>query len=332
MTNYPYPMLERPERIWTKPTDQLRDLKVHEWVEYIGEGPINWEEYDVTILGAPLSKSSISTSAASENPEAMRQAWKSFGTYNLDEDIDLAALKVLDLGNVREHVTDIQWTQQQIREAMAAIRTYHPHTLPITLGGDHSITAKLLEGWKQVHTEETIGLLQLDTHFDLRDLTDIGPANGTPVRSLVESGNVKGEHVHTIGLHGFFNAKALKDYADAKGIHYTTMKQARSEGIGNVIRNSLEILGREVDTIYLTVDMDVLDITHNPGAPAATPGGMFTHELFESVQIAGAHPKVKAMDIVCLDPRKDIGEFGIKSAVHVMLSFLTGYCLRQNKK
>ncbi|WP_090398812.1 agmatinase family protein [Natribacillus halophilus] len=325
---YPYPMLDKPNRIWSRQTDQKEDLKVHEWIENVGESVPDWRDYDVTILGVPLSKSSISTSAASENPEAMREAWKSFGTYNLDEDIDLAQLKVIDLGNVKQHVTDIEYTHKQIQEAMVAMRTHHPHTLPLSLGGDHSITAKLVEGWKQAHPNETIGILQLDTHFDLRDPNTLGPANGTPIRQLIESETVQGEYVHNIGLHGFFNAKELKTYADEAGIHYTTMKQARKRGISSVIEEALAQLEDKVDTIYLTTDMDVLDIVHGPAAPAATPGGMYSEELFEAVQIAGEHPKVKAMDIVCLDPRKDVGTKSVKAAVHTMLSFLTGYCRR----
>ncbi|CEI81034.1 Formimidoylglutamase [Oceanobacillus oncorhynchi] len=331
MSHYPYPMLHKPNMIWSKQTEQTIDLKVHEWIETIGDTEVDWSPYDVTILGVPLSKSSISTSAASENPDAMRQAWKSFGTYNLNENIDLAALKAVDLGDVKQHVTDIASSHQNIEEAMAAIRSHHPHTLPITMGGDHSITAMLVKGWKKTHPEETIGILQIDSHFDLRDLKIFGPANGTPIRNIIESGTVKGEHIHTIGLHGFFNAKELKDVADQNGIRYTTMKQARKEGIQQVIAHALEQLNQQVDTIYLTVDMDVLDIVHGPGTPAAAPGGMYTEELFDAVQLAGEHPKVKAMDIVCLDPRKDIAQITVKNAVHTMLSFLTGYCKRRNK-
>lgn len=326
--DYPYPMLERSDMIWSKKTNKKSDLKVSEWIDTIGDTVPDFSNYDVTILGVPLSKSSISTSAASENPEMMRQAWKYFGTYNLDEDLDLAQLNVIDLGNVRQHVTDITNTHEHIQEAMVAMRQHHPHTLPIVLGGDHSITAMLVKGWKQAHPNETIGILQLDSHFDLRDLKELGPANGTPIRNLIESKIIKGEHVHNIGLHGFFNAKELKDYADQENVNYMTMKQARKKGIHTVIEEALKQLEKEVDTIYLTVDMDVLDIIHGPGTPAAAPGGMYSEELFDAVQLAGEHPKVKAMDIVCLDPRKDVGQITVKNAVHTMLSFLVGYCKR----
>ncbi|MDA8351800.1 MAG: agmatinase family protein [Firmicutes bacterium] len=329
---YPYPLLNPPRFRWNRPDPLPEDLSVHHWIETLSEAdrePVDWSEVDVTLLGVPLSRSSISASGASETPDALRRAWKGFATYNLEEEVDLNALRVVDLGDVKQHVTDIAVCHRNITEAMVAMRTHHPHTLPLTMGGDHSITAMLIKGWKKAHPEERIGLLQLDTHFDLRSLEADGPTNGTPVRNLIESGTLRGEDVWNIGLHGFFNARSLKTYADQAGIRYVTLKKARKQGVDATIREAIAALSQQVDTIYLTVDMDVLDMGLAPGAPAATPGGMRTEELFEAVRIAGTYPKVQAMDLVCLDPLRDVREASVKAGVHVMLSFLTGLVQRK---
>lgn len=329
--NYPYPLLNPPSFRW-RTNHKTTEPKVNEWIHTLAENDydIEWSKIDATILGVPLSRSSISASAASETPDALRRAWKYFTSYNLDYDVDLTDLTVVDLGDVRQHVTDIRVCHENIIEAMKAGRVHHPNAIPISMGGDHSITAMLVKGWKEVHQHETIGILQFDTHFDLRDLTEFGPTNGTPIRNLIENGIVKGEHVYNIGLHGFFNAKSLKNYADQVGLNYTTMREARNKGIETVVSAAIAKLSEQVDTIYLTVDMDVLDIGIAPGAPASTPGGMRTDELFEAITLAGQCPKVKAMDIVCLDPNKDIAQATVKAGVHVILSFLTGVKLRNN--
>lgn len=328
--NYPYPLLHPPSFRWGK--RDVTEPKVHEWIQALDHDQIiNWDDVDVTILGVPLSRSSISASAASETPDAFRRAWKYFTTYNLDEDVDLSVLNVVDLGDVRQHVTDIAYCHYQIEQAMLAMRKVHPQTFPLIIGGDHSITAMLVKGWKKAHPDERIGILQLDTHFDLRSLEDNGPSNGTPIRHLIEKQIVRGEDVWNIGLHGFFNAKSLKQYADQAKVNYITLKKARKEGVPQTVSMALEKLANTVDAIYLTVDMDVLDIAVAPGVPASTPGGMRTDELFEAVFVAGMHPKVKAMDIVCLDPFKDVQEATIKSGVHVMLSFLSGLVKRKQE-
>ncbi|MET3696821.1 formiminoglutamase [Bacillus oleivorans] len=329
MAGYPYPQLKPPNFRWHRPED-THEPKVNEWIQTLEPdgSEIDWDQIDVCLLGVPLSRSSISASAASENPDAIRRAWKYFTTYNLDVDVDLTELRVVDLGDVRQHVTDISVCHTNIKEAMLSMQKYHPQVFPLSIGGDHSITAQLVKGWKEAHPEERIGILQLDTHFDLRDLSDNGPSNGTPIRNLIESGTILGADVYNIGLHGFFNAKSLKEYADKMGVHYTTLRKARRMGVENAVEQALAELEQKVDTIYLTVDMDVLDIGIAPGAPASAPGGMRTDELFEAVYVAGQNEKVKAMDLVCLDPFKDAGEATVKAGVHVMLSFLSGLVMR----
>src|SRR5690606_39380452 len=101
-----------------------------------------------------------------------------------------------------------------------------------------------------------------------------------------------------------------------------TLRGSGRRGVDQAVAGALDFLAGKVDTIYLTVDMDVLDPGVAPGAPASTPGGMRTEELFEAVRIAGTHPKVKAMDLVCLDPHRDVREVTVKAGVHTMLSFL----------
>lgn len=327
MKNEIYRWVDRPTLMWD-PKKDVKEPKVNEWIRVFNEETKN---PDVVLLGVPLSRSSISASAASENPDAFRRAWKYFQTYNLDYDIDLKDLDVVDIGNVKQHVTDIKQCHENIKQAMNSIRGEFPDSIQLSVGGDHSITAMLVKGWKTVHPHEEIGILQFDTHFDLRDLKEFGPTNGTPIRNLIESGTIQGSNVYNIGLHGFFNAKSLKEYADEQGVHYVTMREARKKGIEHVVQNALSQLAEKVDTIYVTVDMDVLDISYGPGAPAATPGGMRTDELFEAVYLAGLHEKVKAIDIVCLDPFRDIAESTVKAGVHVMLSFLTGVYSRKGQ-
>lgn len=323
-----YEWITPPPFVWYT-NEGIEEPKVSEWIRPLAEKTTN---PDVVLLGIPLSRSSISASFASENPDAFRRAWKSFSTYHIDYDIDLKDLQVVDVGNVKQHVTDIATCHQNITGAMKTIRNQFPHSLPISIGGDHSITAMLVKGWKEAHPDEEIGILQFDTHFDVRDLKEFGPANGTPIRNVIESGYVKGENIYNIGLHGFFNTKSLKDFADEHGIHYLTMKETRRKGIENVVADALHDLATRVDTIYVTVDMDVLDIAYGPGAPAATPGGMRTDELFDAVYQAGLHEKVKAMDLVCLDPFRDVAESTVKSGVYTMLSFLTGVKSREMRK
>ncbi|MFP5113036.1 agmatinase family protein [Bacillaceae bacterium C204] len=331
MKSFLYPKLILPSFTWVRPDDGAEAQKVHEWIQPLTaeNDPEKSKAADFVVVGVPLSRSSISVSGASEFPEAFRRAWKGFTTYNLDEDIDLSEMTALDAGDVPMHVTDIRRCHDNIIAASAALHQHFGTSTVCAIGGDHSITAMMIKGLHQAKPEEKIGILQFDTHFDLRDMSDNGPSNGTPMRNLIESGVVEGRNMYNIGLHGFFNTKDLKKYADEKGVNYITLREARKKGIEETVFDCLEELASKVDTIYLTVDMDVLDIAYAPGVPASTPGGMTSAELLEGVLAAGRHSKVKAMDIVCLDPLKDTNaQPTVKLGTHVFLTFLTGVMLR----
>ncbi|KYD08593.1 agmatinase family protein [Heyndrickxia sporothermodurans] len=323
--------IDSPSFSWKKTTPG-KDVKVNEWIQSIHhlDKDEKQNDWDIVLMGVPLSRSSISASGASEFPEWFRRSWKGFNTYNLDEELDLRDLKVIDIGDVQMHYTDILLSHQYIKDAFHGVTKELAHSFPVTIGGDHSITAMLVKGLKETYPNEEIGILQLDTHFDLRDLKDHGPTNGTPIRNLIESGTIKGENVYNIGLHGFFNAPSLVEYAKEYGVNYITLTKARRNGIRETVEEALQVLAKKVDRIYLTVDMDVLDIAYAPGVPASTPGGMRTDELFEAVFAAGLHPKVGAMDIVCLDPTRDgTVQPTVKAGTHVFLSFLSGFYKRK---
>lgn len=332
MKSFLYPKLNPPSFTWVRPEKGATISKVHEWIEPLTaeSGPAKCKDADVVVVGIPLSRSSISASGASEFPDAFRRMWKGFTTYNLDEDVDLTELMVLDAGDVPMHVTDIPRCHENIIQASEAIHRTFTASKVCAIGGDHSITAMMVKGLHKAKPDQKIGILQFDTHFDLRDLADNGPSNGTPMRNLLESGVVEGSNMYNIGLHGFFNTKDLKEYANKHGVNYITLGRARKKGIVETVKGCLEELSAKVDLIYMTVDMDCLDIAYAPGVPASTPGGMTTAELLDSVLTAAKHPKLNAMDIVCLDPLKDTTvQTTVKLGTHVFLTYLTGVATRK---
>ncbi|KIL49475.1 agmatinase family protein [Jeotgalibacillus soli] len=315
---------------WTK--NGAHQGRVQHWVHTIEKWEKSIEQIDAVILGLPLSRSSISVSGASEYPLAFRKGWKGFSTYNIDESIDLAPLNVVDLGDVAMHGTDIVESQKRIQQAMEAVLQAFPSAITINIGGDHSVTASAVRGLKAVTDNETIGIFQFDTHLDLRDPAENGPSNGTPIRQLIEAGVVKGNHVYNIGLHGYFNSPDLIHYAKKHSVNMITLNKARQQGIVQTVRRALASLQQQVDRIYVTVDMDVLDVSFAPGVPASTPGGMFTHELFAALLEVGKHDEFKHIDFVCLDPLKDESASPtVKAGIYSFLQVLSGVIITRNQ-
>ncbi|GLI04064.1 formimidoylglutamase [Paenibacillus tyrfis] len=295
------------------------ETKVAQWLTpWDGEASV-----DFGFIGVPLSKTSISVSAASMTPNALRELFANVTTYSIDHDVDLQELNARDLGDIQMHVTDLLRCHANIEQGLTNVYEALPDLFPIIAGGDHSITCPSVKAFRN-NIGGPVGIVQIDSHMDVRNLQDGGPSNGTPIRGLIESGAVEGKHIAQIGLHSFANSKPYRDYAREQGITQFTARQVALEGVEKFVAQALEVAGSGTDAIYVTVDMDVLDQAYAPGVPAMVPAGMTSWQLLEAVFILGRHPKVKGFDVVCVDPMQDPRRATVRTALHVILNFMAG--------
>lgn len=321
-------LLNPPELIRHSNWRDRFETKVSEWLTpWDGEEPV-----DLGFIGVPLSKTSISISGASMTPNALRELFGKATTYSIDYDVDLQELQCArDLGDIQMHLTDLLRCHANIEQGLKNIYQAMPGLFPIIAGGDHSIACPSVKAFKS-HIGGKVGIVQIDSHMDVRNLEDGGPTNGTPIRGLIESGTVEGRHIAQIGIHSFANSKAYHDYAVAQGITQFTARQVARTGIEPLVEKAMQVAGMGTDAIYLTVDMDVLDQAYAPGVPAMVPAGMTSWQLLDAVYLLGQNPKVKGFDIVCVDPMQDPRRATVRAALHVILTFLAGYMKRVNIK
>ncbi|RXJ00283.1 formimidoylglutamase [Anaerobacillus alkaliphilus] len=284
-----------------------------------------WNEQEIVgvgIVGAPLSKSSISHSGAHLAPSTIRKAFSAFTTYSIEDDCELSSFEIQDLGDIVMHVTDIVHSQDRIYKTLSEIYATNRKFLPIILGGDNSITYPSIKAFSKA--KGRVGVIQFDAHHDVRNLEDGGTTNGTPFRSLLESNTILGENLVQIGIRDFSNSKFYRKYVDSHGVTVFTMKNVRERRITEMIDEALQMMKGQVDVIYVSLDMDVVDQAEAPGCPAIGPGGMSAATLIEAITYLGEQPKVQGLEIVEIDPTVDFRDMTSRLAAHVILHFLKG--------
>lgn len=273
------------------------------------------------LVGLPLSKTSISHSAASFAPGSIREALQSYTVYsgekrgNLTEDI-------LDFGDVYLSPTNLIENQQTLYEALIDVFQTEAADHYFLLGGDHSVSYSAIKAYTEVFGP--VGVLQFDAHHDLRNTKDGGPTNGTPFRRLLTDGILKGDQLVQIGIRDFTNARNYDNYAKEEGVTVYTMGDLLQSGISSILQKELDRLKGKVSRIYVSLDMDVLDQAYAPGCPAIGPGGMSSRELLEGIALLSKDPYVKAMDIVEIDPTIDFRNMTSRLAAYTMLEFMKG--------
>jgi formiminoglutamase len=276
----------------------------------------------LAVIGAPLRLGSLSGGRFDQAPVAIREALTRYSTWDgaagrgIGTDIrDVAAA---DLGDVdisdRSPEDALDPLSTAVREAIAE------KDAVALLGGDNSITRPGVHGLGV--DLGRVGVITLDAHFDLRDTED-GLSNGNPIRALIEDG-LPGRNIWQIGINSFANSPQYADVAQASAIRFVLSTEALLEGVDRFVRRALQDLDERVDAIYVDIDLDVMDRSFAPACPGARPGGLTPWEVQWAARLLGAHPKVRAMDIVELDPTQDVADVTVLTAASCLLSFASG--------
>ncbi len=279
----------------------------------------------LAVLGAPVRLGSITPGRSDLAPQAVREALRRFSSYDIETDADLRMIAARDYG-------DLPLAEMRLEDALEplgnAVRAALNETeAAVIIGGDNGVTRPGVYGLNDSLTE--VGLLTLDAHFDLRD-TGNGLSNGNPVRALLEDG-LPGQNIVQLGILGFANSQAYAEVARAAGITVVTMDRLREQGIDKAVSNALDYLSARTKAIYFDLDVDVLDRIFAPACPGSRPGGLMPWELKRAAWLCGQHPKVRAMDLVEVDPTQDVANATVMTTAACLLSFASGLVSRLKK-
>ena len=278
----------------------------------------NLKQADIALLGIPVHKSSITPNSCHLAPKAIRSALARYSTYSASNDVDLRELKITDLGDVTG--ADSSNGKKVIAKKVNGL--LDKYGLLIALGGDNSITYTVASGL--FGDLSKVGLITLDAHHDLRD----GNTNGSPVWRLIQAG-LPGKNIVQIGISDFANSKDYSKRSKEAGILVITRAQLRNKSIQEGMKQAFAHLGRNVDQIYVDLDVDVCDRSVAPACVAATPGGISADELRQAAFLAGANYKVRAVDITEIDPKRDSkDERTVRLAALLVLEIAAGYKTR----
>lgn len=312
MIQYPYPMLERP-MIFSKAKTNRTSL-VSEWVQTLPcSEAIDWGKIDAIFLGIPVPKLPDMFASSYNFICSYRNAWRDVTTFHLEKNVDLEDVNFADIGNIRK--PNEGEVSKVIEEVMYEMRSHHPHILHVCLGVDRGVDRSLLEGIKKSAPDIKIGVLQYSTNLNKELINSL---------ARCDNGESTIESLHVIGIHGFAICKSLMVEAMQAGMTYTPLPEMRKKGVTKTIKEVIEVMSNQVDMIYVTVNMNVVDMVPQ------SFNALVCRELMESAYLSGLSSKTGCFTLV-YDEEALEREEAVAPGVNVMMSFLSGYCERKTK-
>ncbi len=290
------------------------------------QDPGELEGFDVAVVGAPMDDLVSDRPGARFAPRAIRSASCPPGPH-LEVKVDaFSALRVVDFGDAPVIPADAAVSHAAIASTVGQVLA--AGALPVTLGGDHSITKPCVEAVAAVHGP--VGMVHFDTHTDTgEEVFGVRRSHGTFMKELIDDGHVVGERYAQIGLRGYWPGETEFGWQASHGVTSLFAHDVRDLGIGEVAARAVAAVG--AGPVYLTVDVDVLDPAYLPGGTGTPePGGLTASELLLGVRLVAAELDLVGVDVVEVIPT-GIGSADNSALVadRVIREALTGIALRR---
>lgn len=287
---------------------------------------------DVAILGAPFDEGVSYRPGTRFGPQAIREAEdinRTGDRPSMHAGIDpLAALRIVDWGDIDVIASDLPRSHALLAEAVGAALA--ADTLPIVLGGDHSLAHAMLAAMAERFGPDGYSVIHFDTHADTGVDAEGEPPHGTPFRAAIERGHLRGGNIMQIGLRGTWPGPDLFQWMREQGMRWATMEEVEDRGVGTVVADAIAFARGRAPRTYLSVDIDVLDPAYAPGTGTPEPGGMTTRELLRAVRDVATAVDLAAMDLVEVSPPYDHAAITAMAGHRVVLEALNGIALRRS--
>lgn len=194
--------------------------------------------------------------------------------------------------------------------------SFQTDSMPVVLGGDHSIAVGTVLGTQSVL--KNIGILWMDAHgdFNTRDTTSSGNLHGMSLAASTGMGAlemadfkpkeinyVNPEKVVVIGARSIDNEEAI--LLKKSGVTIFTMSQIDIYGMREIMKHALDIAGNGTEGFHLSFDMDVINPNEAPGVGTPVNGGLTYREAHLAAEMVADSKKLRSMEVVEVNPILD---------------------------
>ena len=287
-------------------------------------GPDRELDADVVVLGAPTDEGSPFLPGSRFGPRAIREHSLRFvtgepgyfdpilGRRFLEREVH--DRRIVDVGDADIVPTNPRRSFDNITALTA--RALAVGATPVVLGGDHAISYPVVRAF-----EEPLHVVHFDAHLDYMPFVHgTSMTNAHAFRHIAHLPHV--QSLTQVGIRSLRTTEVMYRDTHADGNHVVTMSRFRERGpefvAGLVPRGA---------ACYLSIDIDVLDLSLVPGCVSAEPNGMLYAELRDCLAALAEHARIVGFDLVELNPQLDVGT-GVTGylAAHTVVEFLGLIC------
>ncbi len=208
---------------------------------------------------------------------------------------------VYDMGNTKPE-----------KEGDTASKIYSGKKIPVAIGGDHSITYRLLKG---IQPKGKWGIIYFDAHADI--ISSRGSYFGSVIHDMSKIKGFSPESSFIIGL----RTPEEEELDNIKDLGINTITSLDIEEFG-VKAISKRVLSSIKQNTYISVDMDAIDPAFAPGVTEPEPAGISSNQLMYLAKKV-AEKSVFGFDVMEVCPKYDHDGMTMYLAYRIILEIIT---------
>jgi len=237
-------------------------------------------DLDIALAGIPYDGGVTNRSGARHGPREIRN--QSTLMRNIHHVTKINPYEVANIADVGDVIFSEPFDHQSVHDDIVDFFKCisDAGVIPITAGGDHSITYPIFKGLVQ---KDPIGMIHIDAHTDTwGEIWGSKFHHGAPFRSAVESGLLDPSRTVQIGIRGAQNFLDGIDFSLSNGMRVIFIEEFSDLGVKGVIEEAKKVVGNS--PVYLSFDIDALDPAYAPGTGTPEVGGITTLEAQQLIR------------------------------------------------
>lgn len=273
------------------------------------------DEVDILVQGIPYDGATSGKKGTALAPSSFRLACADLQTMTR-EGKNLENIVLRDMGNIPIFPLSGEKTRESIEKYFSYLLDNSSAPV-ISLGGDHSVVYPLL---KSLSKQGKVAVIWFDAHRDLLpELMGSKFSHASPLLRAIELDNIDPKNVLMVGTR--YMTADEQEIVDKHTIGEYRMVDMENDNFDiEKFRDKVLKISSDVDFVYVSIDIDVLDPAFAPGTGTPVGGGMSTSQLMRYIKAIPV--KVRAMDIVEVSPPYDNSGITIKAVMGLITEII----------
>ena len=235
---------------------------------------------DACFVGIPMDIGTSLRSGTRYGPRQIRAESLLIRPYNMfTRAAPFDSINVADIGDVAINTFDLKDSVERITGFYDELLE-HP-CIPLTLGGDHTLTYPVLRAIAKRHGP--VALVHVDAHADINEhMFGEAIAHGTPFRRAYEDGLLDASRVFQIGLRG--TGYTAEDFDTARDWGFTVVQAEEiwQQSLTPLAERIRSVIGDR--PVYLSFDIDSLDPGYAPGTGTPEIAGLTPPQALQLIR------------------------------------------------